>query len=115
MKTNQRRYELTDEEWAKIEPFFPVREDSTLGRPNDIRTTVNGIIWIARSGAPWRDLPERYGKWNPVYKCFAKWEMQGIFEKVFRALQIDADLQDISIDSTSCKAHQHSAGAKKGV
>ena len=76
MKTNQRRYELIDEEWAKIEPFFPVREDSTLGRPyNDIRTTVNGIIWIARSGAPWRDLPERYGKWNSVYKCFAKLAM----------------------------------------
>ena len=115
MKMNKRRYELTDEEWAKIEPFFSVRKDGTLGRPyNDIRATVNGIIWIARSGAPWRDLPERYGKWNSVYKCFARWETQDVFEKVFQTLQIDADLQDISMDSTSCKAHQHSAGAKKG-
>lgn len=114
MKMNKRRYELTDEEWAKIEPFFSVRKDGTLGRPyNDIRATVNGIIWIARSGAPWRDLPERYGKWNSVYKCFARWETQDVFEKVFQTLQIDADLQDISMDNISCKAHQYSAGAKK--
>ena len=72
------------------------------------------LIWLARSGAPWRDLPERYGKWNTVYKCFAKWQKHGIFEKIFHELRIEADLQDISIDSTSCKAHQHSAGAKKG-
>ena len=95
--------------------LFPVRGAGTKGRPyNDIRTTVNGIIGLARSGAPWRDLTERYGKWNTVYKCFAKWQKHGIFEKIFHELRIEADLQDISIDSTSCKAHQHSAGAKKG-
>ena len=103
MKIQKRRYELTDDEWERICSLFPAP-----------RTTVNGIIWLARSGAPWRDLPERYGKWNTVYKCFAKWQKYGIFEKVFHELRIEADLQDISIDSTSCKAHQHSAGAKKG-
>lgn len=114
MKSSQRRYELTDAEWEQIAPFFPIRVPGTKGRPyHDIRTTVNGIVWIARSGAPWRDLPERYGKWNTVYKCFAKWQEQGIFERVFHELRLDADLQDISMDSTSCKAHQHSAGAKK--
>jgi transposase len=115
MKAPQRRYELSADEWRRIASYFPVRKTGIKGRPyNDVRTTVNGIIWIARSGAPWRDLPERYGKWNTVYKCFAKWQEQGVFEKVFHELRIEADLQDISIDSTSCKAHQHSAGAKKG-
>ena len=115
MKIQKRRYELTDDEWERICSLFPVRGAGTKGRPyNDIRTTVNGIIWLARSGAPWRDLPERYGKWNTVYKCFAKWQKHGIFEKIFHELRIEADLQDISIDSTSCKVHQHSAGAKKG-
>ena len=73
MKIQKRRYELTDDEWERICSLFPVRGAGTKGRPyNDIRTTVNGIIWLARSGAPWRDLPERYGKWNTVYKCFAR-------------------------------------------
>lgn len=84
MKIQKRRYELTDDEWERICSLFPVRGAGTKGRPyNDIRTTVNGIIWLARSGAPWRDLPERYGKWNTVYKCFAKWQKYGIFEKIF--------------------------------
>lgn len=115
MSKSVRRYELTDREWEIIKDFFPLRTEGTLGRPyKDIRTTINGILWIAKSGASWRDLPERYGKWNTVYKKFAKWQKAGIFEKMFYELQIDVDLQDLSIDSTSCKVHQHAAGAKKG-
>lgn len=114
MTTLKRRYELTDQEWERIKKYFPERTATTKGRPcNDIRTTINGILWIAHTGAPWRDLPERYGRWNSVYKAFAKWQEQDIFEKIFTELNIDADMQDLSIDSTSCKAHQHSAGAKK--
>lgn len=111
MTTIRRRYELTDQEWERIKDYFP---HPAKGRPyKDIRNTVNGILWIARSGAPWRDLPERYGQWNSVYKAFARWQEQNIFETIFTELGIDADMQDLSIDSTSCKAHQHSAGAKK--
>ena len=115
MTAIRRRYELTDEEWDKIKCYFPERTAGTMGRPyKDIRTTVNGIFWVARSGAPWRDLPERYGKWNTVYKRFAKWQEENLFETIFNELGEDADLQDLSLDSTSCKAHQHSAGAQKG-
>ena len=74
------RYELTDEQWDKIKQYF----DNKKGRPyKNIRNTVNGIVWILRSGAAWRDLPARYGTWNAVYKCFCKWQETGLFEKIF--------------------------------
>ena len=109
-----RRYELTDEQWDRIKEYFIIPNKN--GRPyKNIRNTVNGIVWILKSGAPWRDLPSRYGDWNAVYKCFAKWQEEGIFEKVFQDLAMEADLQDISIDSTSVKVHKDGTGAKKGA
>ena len=87
-----RRYELTDEEWLRIEPLLPPENTGKQGRPRkDNRIIMNGIVWLARSGAPWRDLPERYGSWKTVYSRFRKW-----------------------IDDAIIQAHQHSAGAKKG-
>lgn len=74
---------------------------------------MNGILWIARGGAPWRELPERYGPWQTVYSRFRKWKEMGIFEAIFQALSIDADFENISIDSTSCKVHQSANGGKK--
>ena len=106
-----RRYELTDSQWDKIKPYFEVEKKN--GRPyKNVRNTVNGIVWILRSGAPWRDLPTRYGQWNAVYKCFSKWQEQGLFEKIFEELALECDLQDVSIDSTSVKVHKD-AGSKK--
>ena len=106
-----RRYELTDEHWDKIRPYFEIPNKN--GRPyKDLRATVNGIIWILKSGASWRDLPSRYGDWNALYKCFCKWQEQGLFQKILKDLALDCDLQDISIDSTTVKVHQD-AGSKK--
>ena len=100
------RGDLTEEQWERIESYLPCHGN---GRPfRNIRATLNGILWILRTGAPWRDLPEVYGKWN------TKWETMVIFETLFQMLNQEADMQDVSIDSTCCKAHQHSAGAKKG-
>ena len=114
--TAQRRYELTDEEWERIKGYFPKREAGQLGRPrNDDRQILNGILWIVRSGAAWRDLPERYGAWSTVYSRFAQWQDEGIFEKILIDLGEEADFQDMSLDSSSVKAHQASAGAKKGL
>jgi transposase len=114
--TAQRRYELTDEEWERIKVYFPEREAGQLGRPrNDDRQILNGILWIARSGAAWRDLPERYGAWSTVYSRFAQWQEEGIFEKILKELGEEADFQDMSLDSSSIKVHQASAGAKKGL
>ena len=97
-----RRYEVTDDEWEQIKRYIPEEQESnTRGRPSkDSRTMLNGIFWILRSGASWRDLPERYGAWQTVYKRFAKWSEAGIFEKIFTDLAAEADMQDISIDST---------------
>ena len=111
-----RRYEITDEEWERVKELLPPEQTGKPGRPSsDNRTALNGILWIDRTGAPWEDLPERYGAKSTVYDRFRKWTEQGIFEKIFDALSSDADMQDISIDSTSSKVHQHAAGAKKGL
>ena len=110
-----RHYELTDQEWEQIAPLLPPEKNSRPGRPSkDNRLMINAMIWIARSGAPWRDLPERYGSWNSVYSRFRKWIEDGILDNVFRVLSLDAELDELFLDATIVKAHQHSAGAKKG-
>lgn len=114
--TAQRRYELTDEEWERIRKYFPERAAGQKGRPrNDDRKILNGVLWITRSGAAWRDLPERYGPWSTVYNRFAQWQEEGLFEKILDELGEEADLQDMSMDSSCVKAHQASAGAKRGL
>ena len=111
-----RRYELTDSEWERICKYFPDKTPGTRGRPpKPARQKVNGVIWIARSGAPWRDIPERYGPWETVYTQFRELVDNGILVQIFGELNIDADLQDLSLDSTSVRVHQHAAGAKKGA
>ena len=111
-----RRYELTDMEWERIEKYFPEKEPGMPGRPpKPHRPIINGIVWIARSGAPWRDLPERYGSWETVYTRFRELIDNGVLVKMFQDLNIDADMQDISLDSTSIRVHQHGTGAKKGA
>ena len=110
-----RRYELTDCEWDKIKDLLPPEHTGKRGRPSkNNRTMLNAMIWIARSGAPWRDLPERYGPWETVYSRFRKWINDGILDYIFHILSLEAELEEISIDASIVQAHQHSAGAKKG-
>lgn len=116
MATTKRRYEISDEEWEKVKDLLPPERSGKAGRPSsENRKALNGILWITRSGAPWRDLPERYGSWSTLYDRFRVWEAKGVFEKIFTVLTVDADMQDLAIDSTSIKVHQDSAGAKKGL
>lgn len=116
MATNLRRYELSDEEWERIKGYFETDLPRGKGRPrSDARTILNGIIWIARSGAPWRDMPERYGKYTTVYTWYTKWQESGLIEKILKDLGSEAELQDMSLDSTCAKVHEHAAGAKKGA
>ena len=115
MKRAVRRYELSESEWERIKDMLPAERTGKPGRPSgDNLTALNGIMWVARSGAAWRDMPERYGSWSTVYDRFKRWTEAGVIQAIFEALTVDADMQDLSIDSTTVDAHQHSAGAKKG-
>jgi len=108
------RHEISDYDWERIKDQLPP-ENHGEGRPSKSnRVMLNGMLWIAKTGAPWRDLPERFGPWTTVYTRYNNWSKDGTFQKLFDALTQDADMQDVSIDSTSCKVHQHAAGAKKG-
>ena len=110
-----RRYELTDHEWESIKDLLPLENTGKRGRPpKDNCVMHNGMVWIARSEAPWRDLPERYGSWESVYSRFPKWIDDGILDNIFRTLSLEAELEELSLDASIVQAHQHSAGTKKG-
>lgn len=110
-----RRYELTDQEWQRISSLLPSETSGKPGRPSkDNRLMLNAMIWLARSGAPWRDLPERFGPWESVYSRFRKWVDNGTLEEIFQKLSLESELEELSVDATIVQAHQHSAGAKKG-
>ena len=109
-----KRYGLRDDQFARIEHLLPGRpghvgRNSALGN----RLFVEAVIWKFRSGAPWRDLPERFGDWKIVYQRFNRWAKSGVFERVFRLLASDHDNEYMMIDATIVRAHQHSAGAQK--
>lgn len=115
----QRRHELSDAQWAQLEPLLPPQRP-TKGRPaKDHRTVLNGIVWVLRTGAPWRDLPERYGPWQTVYSRFRRWREAGVWDRILQALQAEAAHDDAldgsltMIDGSSIRAHQQAAGAPK--
>ena len=115
------RHELSEAEWARLAPLLPPRQ-GRRGRPNaDHRRMLNGILWKLATGAPWRDLPERYGSWHSVYTRFRRWVEAGTWDRVLAALQRQADAAGQVdwtvhfVDSTVVRAHQHAAGAKGGI
>lgn len=105
---------LTDDQWQRIKPLLP-SHSGHRGRPysSPHRSTVEGILWIARTGAPWRDLPKRFGKWSTIYKRFRRWCARGVFAAVLDSLAPEMDLSVAQVDGTFVKAHQHAAGAPK--
>jgi len=112
----RKRYELTEEEWEQVKDLLPLERTGKKGRPcKENRGMLNAMVWLARSGAPWRDLPERYGPWESVYTRFRKWLDDGILDNIFRVFSLEAELSELSLDATIVRAHQHSAGSKKGV
>ena len=108
------RFELTDSVWERLSPHLPGKI-SDLGRTAaDNRLFMEAVLWMARTGAHWRALPEDFGPWNSVYQRFNRWCRKGVFESLFKAVADDPDFEYILVDSTIVRAHQHSAGAKKG-
>lgn len=108
------RHDISDELWAKIEPLLPGRPGQWGGIARDNRKFVNAVLWIMRTGAPWRDLPPAYGGWSNTHRRFIRWRDKGVWERVLGALIKEPDMEWLMIDSTCIKAHQHAAGAKGG-
>lgn len=88
------------------------RTRGSSGRDN--RMFVEGVLWIVRTGSPWRDLPEVFGEWNSVFRRFSRWSRKGVWWRIFAAMSDDPDFEYLIVDSTIVRAHQHAAGAKKG-
>tara|TARA_R110002072_G_C7773194_1_gene519349 strand:- start:358 stop:768 length:411 start_codon:yes stop_codon:yes gene_type:complete len=108
-----RRHEVNDDQWERIEHLLPGKAGDP-GVTADNRLFINAVFWIGKTGAPWRDLPERFGKWNSVFQRFNRWSHKGVWPGVMEALSEEADLEWLLIDSTIIRAHQHAAGKKGG-
>jgi transposase len=110
------RGELTDQAWAVIAPLLPANGERG-GQWEDHRRIINGILWKLRTGAPWRDLPERYGPHQTVYDRFVRWRRDGMWDRLLAHVQTKYDavgevVWEVSVDSTVIGAHQHAAGAR---
>ena len=110
----KRRYEISDDNWERIKDLLPGKASDPGRTARDNRLFINAVLWIARTGAPWPDLPERFGKHNTVFQRFNRWSKTGVWQRVFEALQ-DPDLEWLMLDSTVVRAHQHAAGQKKAT
>ncbi len=109
------RRELTDAQWARIERLVPGKEGDKGRHGEDNRLFVDAVLWIARTGAPWRDLPEELGNWNSVFQRFRRWAKKGRWESLFKELSVDTDCEYLIVDATIVRAHQHAAGGKGGT
>ena len=112
------RGDLTDQQWQQLQPLLPPQKPTT-GRPaKDHRTIINGILWVLRTGAPWRDLPERYGPWPTVASRFYRWRKDGLWECLLTSVQQQSNIRGKVnwelhyVDGTMVRAHQHAAGAR---
>jgi len=104
---------LRNDQWRRIEQLLPGKVTDRGRTAADNRLFIEAVLWIARTGAPWRDLPEEFGPWNSVYKRFSRWETNGVWHRVFAELAKDADFEELYLDSSIVRAHQHAAGAAK--
>ena len=109
------RHELSDEQWNKIKDNLPGVKGKWGGISQNNRRFINGVMWIARSGAPWRDLPSEFGNWNNVHRRFSRWSKNGVWQMIFNTLAESDETDWLMIDATIVKVHQHaSGGGKKG-
>ena len=108
-----RRHEISDHVWARLEPLLPGQAGGHGGVARDNRLFLNAVWYVAKTGIPWRDLPERFGKWDSVYHRFNEWSKKGLWKTIFAIVQ-DPDLEWVMLDSTVVRAHQHAAGMNGG-
>ena len=106
---------LNDAQWERIAPLLPGKKGDPGRSGEDNRLFIEAVLWLVRAGAPWRDLPESFGKWSSVWKRFRRWALKGLFERIFAALSEDLDFEYALIDGTIVKVHRHGTGAKGGL
>jgi transposase len=104
---------LRNDQWERIEHLLPGKASDRGVTAKDNRLFVEAVLWIARTGSPWRDLPPQLGNWHNVYTRFSRWGKSGVWQRIIEAVRTDADLQALLLDSTIVRAHQHAAGAQK--
>jgi putative transposase len=109
------RLVLNDSQWARIEPLATGKASDPGVTARNNRMFVEGVLWIARTGSPWRDLPSTFGEWNTVFQRFRRWSRNGRWHRIFAAVSDDPDFEYLIVDSTIVRAHQHAAGAKGGL
>ena len=109
--------DLAEEQWARVEPFVPGGRKGRRGPRSNNRRFVNALIWMARSGGRWRDLPERYGHYQTVKRRYYRWIDNGVLDQLFEALAQEADVDWVAVDATSIRAQAQAAGAplKRGA
>ena len=107
------RHALTDEQWARLEPLLPRRPQGRKATRGD-RLFVDAVVFRAKTGLPWRDLPERFGNWKSVYNRFANWAKKDVWSKVFYELRIEVDDIASIVDGSTVRAHQDASGGKGG-
>lgn len=106
---------LNDDQWEQIAPLLPGKEGDPGRSGDDNRLFIEGVLWLVRAGAPWRDLPPHFGKWGSVWKRFRRWAEKGVFERIFNELSTDPDFEYALVDGTIIKVHRHATGAKGGL
>lgn len=109
------RLVLSDGQWSRIEPYTAGKASDRGSTGVNNRMFVEGVLWIARTGSPWRDLPRAFGKWGTVYQRFRRWGASGVWQRIFATQSDDPDFEYLIVDSTIVRAHQHAAGAKGGL
>ncbi|MCC8968929.1 IS5 family transposase [Bradyrhizobium brasilense] len=108
------RFVLTDGQWAKMEPLCLGKPTDPGRTGGDNRLFIEAVLWIARTGSPWRDLPPTFGNWNTVFKRYRDWVKAGVFRRIFDAVSDDPDMEFAMVDATIVKVHRHAQGAKGG-
>ena len=109
------RYVLTDKQWAQMSPLCLGKVGDRGRSGKDNRLFVEAVLWIARTGSPWRDLPEHFGKWNTVFKRFRDWVKADVFTRLFEAVSGEPDMEYAMVDATIVRVHRHGQGAKGGL
>ncbi len=106
---------LSDAQWERVAPLLPGKPGDPGRSAENNRLFLEAVLWMARTGTPWRDLHERFGKWNSVFRRLRRWATKGVFESLFKSLSDDPDFEYAIVDGTIVRVHQHGAGARGGL